>query len=299
MVGTDSVFVGAKPSPRTYGSFPRILGQFVRDEALLGLEEAVHRMTGMPAARLGLRDRGTIRDGAVADLVVFDPATVRSDATIDDPTAHPDGIEHVIVAGTLVDRRRPADRAPGPDAACAADATDRATRVADGASTGRRRARPASAAPPWRRSPDACRIGAGPSRPSCLRVPAGRIRPAVAPRRGAARPRRRRRRPIRSARISAQPIDRRRATAPAASQRSQRAPDPLDVVDRLDLVGLDEQDPEPGRAEPGEWSAARAWRRIVVGDRRDEPLGRGRRRPARRVGRGPASSTRTIVAGRW
>ncbi|HEX5823403.1 MAG TPA: amidohydrolase family protein, partial [Candidatus Limnocylindrales bacterium] len=86
MIGTDSVFVGAKPSPRTYGSYPRILGQFVRDEALLGLEEAVRRMSGAPAARLGLTNRGIIREGSIADLVVFDPATVRSDATIDDPT---------------------------------------------------------------------------------------------------------------------------------------------------------------------------------------------------------------------
>ena len=58
MVGTDSTFLGAKPSPRTYGSFPRILGQFVRDEALLSLEEAIRKMTSAPAARLGLRDRG-------------------------------------------------------------------------------------------------------------------------------------------------------------------------------------------------------------------------------------------------
>lgn len=114
MIGTDSVFVGAKPSPRTYGSFPRILGQFVRDEALLGLEEAIHRMTGMPAARLGLRDRGTIRDGAVADLVILDPATVRSGATIDDPTREPEGIDHVIVAGTaVIDGGRPTGARPG------------------------------------------------------------------------------------------------------------------------------------------------------------------------------------------
>jgi N-acyl-D-amino-acid deacylase len=114
MIGTDSVFVGAKPSPRTYGSYPRILGQFVRDEALLGLEDAVARMTSMPAARLGLRDRGTIRDGAVADLVIFDPATVRSDATIDDPTRDPEGIETVIVAGELVvDAGRPTGARPG------------------------------------------------------------------------------------------------------------------------------------------------------------------------------------------
>jgi N-acyl-D-amino-acid deacylase len=102
MVGTDSTFVGSKPSPRTYGSFPRILGQFVRDEALFSLEEAIRRMTSAPAARLGLRDRGTIRDGAMADLVVFDPATVRSNATYDEPRRFPDGIEHVVVNGELV-----------------------------------------------------------------------------------------------------------------------------------------------------------------------------------------------------
>ena len=102
MVGTDSTFVGAKPSPRTYGSFPRILGQFVRDEALLSLEEAVRKMTSAPASRLGLRERGTLRDGAIADVVVFDPATVRSTATYDEPRNYPIGIETVIVNGRLV-----------------------------------------------------------------------------------------------------------------------------------------------------------------------------------------------------
>jgi N-acyl-D-amino-acid deacylase len=102
MVGTDSTFFGDKPGPRSYGSFPRILGQFVRDEALLSLEEAVRKMTSAPAARLGLRDRGVIRDGAVADLAVFDPATVRSTATYDAPRSYPIGIEQVIVAGTPV-----------------------------------------------------------------------------------------------------------------------------------------------------------------------------------------------------
>lgn len=102
MVGTDSTFIGAKPSPRTYGSYPRILGQFVRDEALLSLEAAVAKMTSMPAARLGLKDRGRVADGWVADLVVFDPATVRSNATDDEPRRYPDGIEQVIVNGTLV-----------------------------------------------------------------------------------------------------------------------------------------------------------------------------------------------------
>ncbi|MEX2011484.1 MAG: D-aminoacylase [Chloroflexota bacterium] len=102
MVGTDSTFIGAKPSPRTYGSYPRILGQFVRDEATLGLEDAIWKMSGGPAARLGLRDRGTIRDGAAADLVVFDPATVRNNATYDDPRRFPSGIEQVIVNGEIV-----------------------------------------------------------------------------------------------------------------------------------------------------------------------------------------------------
>jgi len=102
MVGTDSTFIGAKPSPRTYGSYPRILGQFVRDEAILGLEEAVSKMTALPAARLGLRDRGLIADGLVADVVVFDPATVRSNATYDEPRRFPDGIEQVLVDGVMV-----------------------------------------------------------------------------------------------------------------------------------------------------------------------------------------------------
>ncbi len=102
MVGTDSTFIGAKPSPRTYGSFPRILGQFVRDEARLSLEAAIRKMTGAAADRLGFRQRGTIRDGAMADLVVFDPATVRNHATYDEPRQFPSGIEQVVVNGTLV-----------------------------------------------------------------------------------------------------------------------------------------------------------------------------------------------------
>ena len=102
MIGTDSTFLGEKPSPRTYGSFPRILGQFVRDEHLLTLEEAVRKMTSAPAARLGLTDRGLLRDGFAADLVVFDPVRVRSNATYDEPRRYPDGIEHVMVNGELV-----------------------------------------------------------------------------------------------------------------------------------------------------------------------------------------------------
>jgi N-acyl-D-amino-acid deacylase len=102
MIGTDSTFFGARPAPRTYGSYPRVLGQFVRDEAVLTLEEAVRRMTGAPAERLGLRTRGRLDDGMAADVVVFDPRRVRSTATYDEPRRLPEGIEHVVVNGELV-----------------------------------------------------------------------------------------------------------------------------------------------------------------------------------------------------
>ena len=102
MVGTDSTFLGAKPSPRTYGSYPRILGQFVREEALLSLEEAIRRMTSAPADRLGLRERGRLADGLAADVVVFDPARVRANATYEEPRQFPTGIEWVIVNGSIV-----------------------------------------------------------------------------------------------------------------------------------------------------------------------------------------------------
>jgi N-acyl-D-amino-acid deacylase len=102
MFGTDSTFVGAKPSPRTYGSYPRVLGEFVRERSLLGLEEAVRKMTSAPAARLGLAERGRLADGYLADVVVFDPATVASNATYDEPRRFPTGIEHVIINGVPV-----------------------------------------------------------------------------------------------------------------------------------------------------------------------------------------------------
>lgn len=102
MFGSDSTFIGAKPSPRTYGSFPRVLGEFVRERELLGLEEAVRKMTSAPAARLGLGDRGRLADGYMADVVVFDPRTVAANATYDEPRRYPTGIEHVIVNGKIV-----------------------------------------------------------------------------------------------------------------------------------------------------------------------------------------------------
>ena len=89
----------SSPHPRAYGTFPRVLGRYARDLRLFPLETAVHKMTGMPAARLGLSDRGTVHTGAVADLVVFDPATIADRSTFETPHAYPVGIEHVFVNG--------------------------------------------------------------------------------------------------------------------------------------------------------------------------------------------------------
>ena len=114
LVGTDSTFVGERPSPRTYGSFPRILGQFVRDEGRLSLEEAVRKMTSAAAARLGLRNRGLLADGYAADVVIFDPDMVRSNATYEAPRQYPDGILHVLVNGTpVVTNGKPTGLRPG------------------------------------------------------------------------------------------------------------------------------------------------------------------------------------------
>ena len=90
------------PHPRAYGTFPRVLGRYVRDEKLLTLDQAVNKMTGMPASRLGLRDRGALRTGAYADVVVFDPARVADRATFDAPHQYPIGIEFVLVNGVVV-----------------------------------------------------------------------------------------------------------------------------------------------------------------------------------------------------
>jgi len=111
-IGTDGELWG--PHPRGYGTFPRILGRHVRELGLLSLEQAIHKMTGQPAARLGLEDRGLIRPGLAADLVLFDPATVLDRATTEDPHARSTGIEKVWVNGALVFAEGQAtDRRPG------------------------------------------------------------------------------------------------------------------------------------------------------------------------------------------
>ena len=104
MIGSDGVPAGGKPHPRLYGCFPRVLGHYVREERVLDLPTAIHRMTGMPAAKFKLADRGVIRPGAFADLVVFDPARIADTATYEDPKRFPDGIRAVFVNGTAVAR---------------------------------------------------------------------------------------------------------------------------------------------------------------------------------------------------
>jgi N-acyl-D-aspartate/D-glutamate deacylase len=102
------------PHPRAYGSAPRVLGHYVRERGVLPLETAIAKLTSVPAGRLGLRDRGTVRPEAFADLVVLDPATVRDEATYLDPHRYPTGIEHVIVNGVaaILDGRETGTR-PG------------------------------------------------------------------------------------------------------------------------------------------------------------------------------------------
>jgi N-acyl-D-amino-acid deacylase len=103
MVGSDGIpTVTGRPHPRLYGTFAKVLGQYVRDEHVLSIEQAVHRASGMPATKFGLANRGVIADGAFADLVLFDPLAVNDAATYDDPRRYPTGIVTVWVGGTAV-----------------------------------------------------------------------------------------------------------------------------------------------------------------------------------------------------
>lgn len=98
---TDGPLAGSKSHPRGWGSYPRILGRYVREEKLLTLEAAIHKMTGAPAARVGLKERGLVKEGMFADVVVFDPATVIDQATFESPNQYPVGIEYVLVNGKV------------------------------------------------------------------------------------------------------------------------------------------------------------------------------------------------------
>lgn len=124
---TDGPLAGSKSHPRGWGSYPRILGRYVRDEKLLTLEAAIKKMTGGPAARVGFRDRGVLKPGYFADITIFDPQHVIDRATFEMPNQYPQGIEYVLVNGQIaVERgertpalagqviRGPGYRLPGP-----------------------------------------------------------------------------------------------------------------------------------------------------------------------------------------
>ncbi|MEU4190915.1 D-aminoacylase [Kribbella sp. NPDC026611] len=100
--GSDGILVGGKPHPRAWGTFPRYLAHYVRELGVLDLPDCIHHLTGRPARRLRLPDRGLIREGYAADLVLFDPTTIQDTATFEDPRQQPTGIPYVLVNGTLV-----------------------------------------------------------------------------------------------------------------------------------------------------------------------------------------------------
>ena len=102
MIGSDGLPHDARPHPRLWGTFPRVLGHYARDVGLFPLETAVHKMTGLTAARFGLVDRGVLREGAYADVTLFDPATVIDAASFEDPVRPAPGIHSVIVNGERV-----------------------------------------------------------------------------------------------------------------------------------------------------------------------------------------------------
>ena len=119
MVGTDGAGIPAATSsgafhPRFFGTYPRILGKYVREEKILTLEQAIRKMSSFPAQRLGLQDRGLVREGNWADLVIFDPDKVIDKATYEQPYQLPEGIPYVIVNGVIVIERGKKNRkAPG------------------------------------------------------------------------------------------------------------------------------------------------------------------------------------------
>lgn len=101
-LGNDALLIGEYPNPRTYGTFPIILAEYVREERIMALPDAIRKMTSFPAQRLALPDRGLLRDGFKADLVDVDPRRVKAPATRTQPKQFPIGIDYVVVNGMVV-----------------------------------------------------------------------------------------------------------------------------------------------------------------------------------------------------
>jgi N-acyl-D-aspartate/D-glutamate deacylase len=113
-LSVDGPLRSGVPHPRNFGTFPRVLGRYVREQKVITLEEAVRKMTSLPASILGLTERGTIAAGQAADLVIFDPVTVSDRATFENPFQYPVGIDTVIVGGQIVlDERQHTNARPG------------------------------------------------------------------------------------------------------------------------------------------------------------------------------------------
>ena len=102
MVGSDGLPWDTIPHPRLWGTFPRVLGHYARDIKLLTMQDAIHRMTGLPASEFGFENRGLIREGYAADLVLFDPATIIDTATFEKPEQAAAGIEIVVNNGVPI-----------------------------------------------------------------------------------------------------------------------------------------------------------------------------------------------------
>ena len=102
MVGSDALLLGDFPPPMAYGTFPVVLAETVREEGRLSLQEAIRKITSYPAQRLGIPDRGLLREGAKADIVVFDSKSIKAHATRQNPKQYSTGIDYVIVNGKIV-----------------------------------------------------------------------------------------------------------------------------------------------------------------------------------------------------
>jgi N-acyl-D-amino-acid deacylase len=103
-MAAEREFLKIHPHPRAYGNFARVLGKYSRDEKLLTLEQAVHRLSGLPAENLHLKNRGFLKRGYFADVVVFDPQTIQDHATYEQPHQYATGVQHVFVNGVQVVR---------------------------------------------------------------------------------------------------------------------------------------------------------------------------------------------------
>ncbi|WP_164821491.1 N-acyl-D-amino-acid deacylase family protein [Paenibacillus koleovorans] len=102
MISTDGIYVGQKPHPRGFGTYPKVLGEFVREHKWISLEQAIYKMSGFPARQFKIKNRGTLIENHYADIVIFDPETINGNASFEHPRQDPSGIEYVLVNGKVI-----------------------------------------------------------------------------------------------------------------------------------------------------------------------------------------------------